>query len=88
MSISKINRQGIVEISFSEVMFDETVGFVLKRINNESLKVEAVQNKTKKLLEMNWKPVSFKLDKLLISLNFTNPLEISQVAESPDKVVI
>ena len=88
MSISKINRQGIVEISFSEVMFDETVGFVLKRINNESMKVEVVQAETNKLLEINWKPVSFELDKLLISLNFTNPLEVSQVAESPDKVVI
>jgi hypothetical protein len=88
MSISKINRQGMVEISFSEVMFDESVGFVLNRINNESLRVEVVQAETKKLLEMKWKPVSFEQDKLILSLNFTNPLEVSSQAQYPDKVVI
>ena len=42
ISINKIDKQGIVEVKFSEVMFDELIGFVLNRINNESLSVQVI----------------------------------------------
>ena len=42
MSISKIDKQGNVDVTFSELMFDETIGFVRDRINNESVRVEVI----------------------------------------------
>ena len=37
---------------------------------------------------MTWAPVSFKGDTLKINLTFANPLEVSQSALNPDKVII
>lgn len=59
MSISKIDKQGFVDVIFSEMMFDQTVGFVLDRINNESVRVAAVQTETGKNLDLSWSPVWF-----------------------------
>ena len=69
-------------------MFDESIGFVLDRINNESMKVQVIQNETSKELNMTWAPISFSVDTLKINLTFANPLEVSQSALYRDKVVI
>ena len=87
ISISKIDKQGYVDVQFSELMFDETIGFVLDRINNESVRIEVIQTETGKNLDMKWSPLWFELDTLKINLTFANPLEVSQSALKPDKVV-
>jgi hypothetical protein len=77
MRISEVDKQGNVYLMFSELMFDESVGFELERINEYSLEVKVVQGNTGQKLNMTWKPVSFELETLRINLNFSNPLEIA-----------
>ena len=55
-------------------MFDETIGFVLDRINNESVRIEVIQTETGKNLDMKWSPVWFELETLKLNLTLANPL--------------
>ena len=42
MDIAKIDEFGLLLLNFSERMFDETLGFNLSMINNETLKLKLV----------------------------------------------
>jgi hypothetical protein len=69
-------------------MFDQTAGFVLSRINNQSLRVEVQNSLTGETSAMTWSPVSYKEQTLVLSMNISDPVKISQNAEYQDEVVV
>jgi len=62
-------------------MVDTDQGFDLSQVNNKTLEVSLTKSTDGSPIDLVWEPVSFIDTSLVLQLNFTNPIEVSQSEE-------